>query len=205
MLIIEWAGKDATEVYYANHRQEILSKYAKLKIGSIANEKQMIEQQAPGLLSTVPYGESAAFAGLYSPYYNDTHRAFRTAVRTFIETEILPEAAEFDELGKTASKEVYKKMGAFGLLACRMGPGPHLKAFTLPGGVKYEEFDYFHEQIAHEECARLGYASYQDALGAGMVIGLPCVMHFAKKELKEKIMRDVLTGEKRICLAITEP
>jgi hypothetical protein len=56
--------------------------------------------------------------------------------------EILPEAASFDEMGKAASKEVFEKMGQFGLLACRMGPGPHLKMVpSLPGGIKPEEFD----------------------------------------------------------------
>ena len=38
-----------------------------------------------------------------------------------------------------------------------------------------------------------------------MVIGLPPVLNFAKKELKERVVRDVLSGKKRICLAITEP
>ena len=38
-----------------------------------------------------------------------------------------------------------------------------------------------------------------------MVIGLPPVLHFAKKHVKEKVVREVLTGEKRICLAISEP
>lgn len=38
-----------------------------------------------------------------------------------------------------------------------------------------------------------------------MVIGLPPVLNFAKKELKERVVRDVLSGKKRICLAISEP
>ena len=48
------------------------------------------------------------------------------------------------------------KMGDFGLLACRLGPGDWLKWVPggLPGGVKPEEFDHFHEAIATEELAR---------------------------------------------------
>ena len=38
-----------------------------------------------------------------------------------------------------------------------------------------------------------------------MVIGLPPVMNFAQKQIKERVVRDVLSGEKRICLAISEP
>ena len=34
----------------------------------------------------------------------------------------------------------------------------------LPGGVKPEEFDYFHEMIAHEEIMRMGYPGFQVSL-----------------------------------------
>ncbi|KAJ3272708.1 hypothetical protein HDV01_005344 [Terramyces sp. JEL0728] len=205
LLILEHAGKDATEIFYAFHRQDVLQKYKRLQIGSITNEKQQIIQNTPGSISQVPYAEPSSLQGFHSPYFNESHKKFRQAVRHFVQTEILPEAASFDDAGKVASKEMFKKMGEFGLLATRMGPGPHLKAFKLPGGVKPEEFDYFHEQIAHEEVCTLGYPGYQDSLGTGMVIGLPPVMNFARKEVRDKVVREVLTGQKTISLAISEP
>ena len=59
-------------------------------------------------------------------------------------------------------------MGRVGLLASRVGPGPHLSlAPALPGGVSVDEFDYFHEMLTHEEIARLGAPSYTDGCGAG--------------------------------------
>ena len=46
-------------------------------------------------------------------------------------------------------------MGSFGLLAARIGPGPHLRFVpSLPGNVDPDEFTYFHEGIAHEEMSR---------------------------------------------------
>ena len=46
-------------------------------------------------------------------------------------------------------------MGSFGLLAARIGPGPHLRfAPSLPGNIDPDEFTYFHEGIAHEEMSR---------------------------------------------------
>ena len=39
----------------------------------------------------------------------------------------------------------------------------------------------------------------------GYSIGLPPVMKFGRKELKDRIVPGILTGEKRICLCITEP
>ncbi|KAJ2995148.1 hypothetical protein HDV02_001033 [Globomyces sp. JEL0801] len=213
LLILEHAGKDATgnnasliiEPFYAYHRQEVLTKYHRLKIGTIVNESPQIDFPEPGAFSKVPYAEPSALQGFKSPYYTKSHHDFRKAVRTFLHTEVLPEALASDPSGGHPSKEIWKKMGDFGLLAARMGPGPHLNGFTLPNNVKPSEFDYFYEQIIHEELITLTCPSYQDGLGAGMVIGLPPVMHFAKPAIRDRVVREVLTGEKQICLAITEP
>ena len=67
------------------------------------------------------------------------------------------------------------------------------------------EFDSFHELIAHEETCRLGVPGYVDGLGAGLVIGLPPVLQFGRPEVARKVGREVLLGKKRICLAISEP
>jgi alkylation response protein AidB-like acyl-CoA dehydrogenase len=96
-------------------------------------------------------------------------------------------------------------MGQFGILACRLGPGAHLKGFALPGGVKPENFDYFHELIAHEETTRLGIYNYAEGLASGMVIGLPPLLKFGPKWMHEKIVPSILRGEKKICLAISDP
>lgn len=42
------------------------------------------------------------------------------------------------------------------------------------------------------------------SLGCGMVIGLPPVLHFGKAELIGKVVPEVLSGKKTICLSITE-
>eukprot|EP01125_Pyxidicula_operculata_P017098 TRINITY_DN5952_c0_g1_i3.p1 TRINITY_DN5952_c0_g1~~TRINITY_DN5952_c0_g1_i3.p1 ORF type:complete len:308 (-),score=73.96 TRINITY_DN5952_c0_g1_i3:13-936(-) len=39
----------------------------------------------------------------------------------------------------------------------------------------------------------------------GLAIGLPPVLHFGSKYLKDKVVRGCLSGEKIICLAVTEP
>jgi len=44
-----------------------------------------------------------------------------------------------------------------------------------------------------------------DSLKAGLVIGLPCVLKYAKKDVAERVSKEVLAGEKRICLAISDP
>ena len=62
-----------------------------------------------------------------------------------IDDNIREEAEKFDATGKPPSDEVYLKMGAFGALACRLGPGKHLNLVPgLPAGIKPDDFDYFH-------------------------------------------------------------
>ena len=39
---------------------------------------------------------------------------------------------------------------------------------------------------------------------AGSVIGLPPVLNFGSKAIKEKVVPDVLSGKRLICLAISE-
>jgi hypothetical protein len=57
------------------------------------------------------------------------------------------------------------------------------------GGVKAEEFDYFHELVAMEETYAIGFPGVSDgnlinhflALGGGLGIGLPPVVKFGSK------------------------
>mmetsp|Transcript_17024 Transcript_17024/g.23687 ORF Transcript_17024/g.23687 Transcript_17024/m.23687 type:complete len:515 (+) Transcript_17024:65-1609(+) len=211
-VLYDVAGQDATEEFYSLHRQEVLIKYLnKYKIGTIAHETAKIEIRQPGAISKVPYAEQSFWMGLHSPYFNDSHRRFREAVRKFYDENVIPEAAASEESGKVPSSELYQKMGAFGIWLSRVGPGPWVKmavesgVCTLPGGVNPDEFDYFHELIAHEESIRIGYPSFADSLGAGLVIGLPPVLNFGSDELRARVIPEVLSGKKRICLAISEP
>lgn len=56
----------------------------------------------------------------------------------------------------------------------------------------------------HEEMTQIGCPGVVDALGIGMVIGLPPVIEFGSEELKARIVPDCVLGNKRICLAITD-
>ena len=210
------AGRDATDKFYAFHRGDVLRSMAsKYVIGVVADPpsgKKATVTLEPGTLSNVPYAEPSAFQGLPSPYYNETHRRFRLDLRKFFDEEVVPDAVALDARGTHPSPELWRLLGKRGVLASRVQHGPWLKdvvencGVTLPGGVRTDEFDYFHELIAHEEASgRLGVPGYADGLGAGFVIGLPPVLQFGKPEVAKRVGREVLTGTKRICLAISGP
>ncbi|KAI9473463.1 MAG: acyl-CoA dehydrogenase/oxidase [Benjaminiella poitrasii] len=202
--ILELAGKDATDAFYGLHRQEVLVKYQRYKIGTIVDEQPQIDFYQPGDLSKVPYAESSAWMGFKSPYYSESHKKFRIAIRKIVDS-LATEAREFEDAGTKPSDEFMQKLGEHHLLSTNIGPGPWLHGLTLPGGVPGEEFDYFHEMILHEEFARWKVRGFDDGVIGGMIISAPTVLNFGSPELKQKVIPEIFSGRKRICLAITEP
>lgn len=203
--ILKYAGKDATKAFDAFHRQDVLFGMAsRFCLGELSDE-EVLPAPLPGSVSAVPYAESSFWHSWKSPYYTESHKRFRAAIRKFFDEEVMPDAAKWDEAGTEPSAELFRKMGAAGILASRIGKGPWLEGLSLPAGVTPQEFDYFHEQIAHEEVARLGVPGFCDGVGAGLIIGLPPVLQFGAPEIARKVGRECLLGEKRICLAISEP
>ena len=58
--------------------------------------------------------------------------------------------------------------------------------------------------IINQEFVRAGQRGYNDGSLGGMVIGLPPVLNFGSKELKEKVVPEIFSGKKFISLAISE-
>ncbi|KAK7044255.1 hypothetical protein VNI00_007977 [Paramarasmius palmivorus] len=204
----EVAGQDATDTFYGLHRSEVLEKpqYQRLVIGTIEGEESVFAARVAGELSKVPYAEPTWLAeGYHSPYYTENHRQFRKAVREFVDEWIYPDAQAREEDGKRPDQKVLDKMAELELHAMRLGPGKHLQGRKLMNGlVKPEEFDYFHELIITQELSRCGARGYGDGLLGGKVIGLPPVLNFGSEELKAKVVPEVFSGKKFICLAVSE-
>lgn len=201
------AGRDATADFYNLHRHEVLGKYASLAIGTIDGESPSIVTPQPGDLCPVPYAEPLWLTPPFkSPYYKESHRRLRKAMREFTDRYITPEAQEKERTGEYVSQELIERMSRAGVLHMRMGPGKHLHGVELLGGVvDGREFDYFHDLIMAQETVRAAARGFQDGNMAGMVIGLTCILNFCKNEaMRKRIANEVFSGRKKICLAITE-
>ena len=125
-------------------------------------------------------------------YFTPEHDAFREAVRDFVAREITPFASEWDE-AETFPRELYRKAADLGML-----------------GVGYEEVyggtpaDVFYHLIISEEIARCGAGGVAASL-LSHTIGLPPVAVHGSAEMKQRIIPQVLRGEKIAALAVTEP
>jgi len=205
----EHYGKDATEAFYGLHRHEVIEKYApRLGVGRIEGASNPpIKMETAADISGVPFAEAPFFRGETSPVWKPEHIEFRKEIRRWVHENLREEAEACELSGSPPSDACFKKLADYGMLAMRIGPGEHLKHAPngLPLGIKPENFDYFHEQICHEEVARLATPGFTDGIGSGMVISLPVVLHFGNQWMKDTVAKEVLSGEKRICLAISEP
>jgi hypothetical protein len=55
------------------------------------------------------------------------------------------------------------------------------------GGVQPEEWDAFHEMILLDELSRCGSGGVVWGLQEGLAIGLPPILHFGSRYLKDKV------------------
>lgn len=187
----------------------MLNKYQKLIIGRVEKEEKdpaPLSQFEGTFGEGIPFGDPNYIQGWKSPYYNQTHLELRKAVRAFVQSELEPNAEQWDEQG-SIPKDVILKCGKQGLFALCVGfpwPSdyyPHKEVC----GYKLEKMDTFHEFVMFDEINRTGSGGLQWGLLAGMSIGLPPVIKFADKPLRDRVVPQCLNGEKLICLAITEP
>lgn len=142
----------------------------------------------------------------HSPYFNESHAALRKEVREWVDSEIEPNVNEWDEAKKVPEK-IYKQMGERGYLAGLMGLHKyptHLTKHRIKN-VKADQWDLFHELIVTDEISRAGSGGLVWNLIGGFGIGCPPLVKFGKKPLLDRILPAILDGDKRICLAITEP
>ncbi len=130
----------------------------------------------------------------HTPFFSESHDTWRQTVRRFVDREIIEHIDEWDEAG-AFPRDLHYKAAAIGALGL---------GFPEEYGGMLEGIDIFHHVIVNEELARAG----SGGLIAGLLthgIGLPPIIALGSEELKARIAPEVLTGEKLICLGISEP
>ena len=127
-----------------------------------------------------------------SPFYSEEHRAFRETMRRFVAKEITPFVDAWDE-AETFPRELYVKAAAIGL----HGLGYPEKYGGVLG-------DLFHGIIAAQELARCGSGGLSASLRSH-TIGTPPIVRLGTDALRERVVPEILSGEKISALAITEP
>jgi acyl-CoA dehydrogenase len=125
-------------------------------------------------------------------YFSADHQAFRRSLRSFVDAEITPFVAEWDEAG-TFPHDLYRKAAAIGAIG-----------LGYPEELGGTPADAFFGIVVAEELARAGSGGVQAGLGSHGIALPPLVAH-GSDVLKRRVVPPVLAGEKIAALAITEP
>jgi alkylation response protein AidB-like acyl-CoA dehydrogenase len=123
--------------------------------------------------------------------FNAEHDAFRDTVRKFIDKEIAPYHAEWEEKG-VVPRELWLKAGAAGMLCC-----------TVPEEYGGLGLDYLFDVVVFEEMARSGFT------GPGFLIHCDLVATYLKsfgtEAQKKEWLPKMVSGEAIGSLGMTEP
>ena len=129
-----------------------------------------------------------------SPFYDESHEAVARSVRAFIDREVMPNIDAWED-ARELPRALHKKAAEAGILGL---------GYPEEYGGHSEGFDIFHSLTQTDEMARPG----AGGLGASLMthgIGLPPILRMGSEEMKRRIAPAVLSGDKLIALAITEP
>ncbi|KPV75396.1 uncharacterized protein RHOBADRAFT_43902 [Rhodotorula graminis WP1] len=235
-ILLKHTGKDATEQFHKMHPRKVLEKVAVQfligkvgdatgsgdnTVGAIENKvkkdtPEVVEQEqeqddadSTYFGDLVPFGDPFWYQDWKSPYYNDSHRKLRAAMRRFTDEHLTPFAAEWDQ-AREIPPEAYKKIADYGILAAIAAgatgwPTEYAQGIPVPGGVDAADWDGFHNLIVIDEMCRCASGGILYGVLGGFGISIGPLRHFGSDELKQRILPSLLKGEKRSCLAITEP
>ena len=122
------------------------------------------------------------------------HEAFRQAARGVLEREVTPHAQEWEEAGIFPAHELFKALGAAGLLGLEYDP-----AYGGQGA------DHSYTVVLGEELGRMGCAGVAMAIAVQNDMATPSLHSHGSHELKQRYLAPALRGEMVAAIAVTEP
>jgi citronellyl-CoA dehydrogenase len=122
------------------------------------------------------------------------HEAFRQSARGVLEREVVPHADEWEEAGAFPAHQLFKVLGAAGLLGVEYDPGY--------GG---QGADHSYTVILGEELGRMGCAGVAMAVAVQNDMATPSLHSQGSHELKQRYLAPALRGEMVAAIAVTEP
>ena len=123
--------------------------------------------------------------------FSEEHEMFREATRRFIEKEVVPHHAQWEQDG-IVDRDLWRKAGAQGLLCCTVP-----EEYGGPGG------DFLHSAIVNEEMARVGATGPAFALHSDIIV--PYLQAYGSEDQKREWLPKVVSGETVMAIGMTEP
>ena len=124
--------------------------------------------------------------------FTDVHEQLRASIRAFVDREIVPHVAAWEET--TFPDAIVRRMGELGFLGLAMP-----EQYGGGGG------DYFCNLVLAEEIARGGSGGLLMGLSVHTDMVLPPILEFGTEEQKRRYLTAGIAGDHVFCLGITEP
>ncbi len=124
-------------------------------------------------------------------FFSEDHEIFRDATRRFIENEIVPNHAEWEQRG-IVSRELWNAAGENGLLCCTVP-----EEYGGPGG------DFLHSVVVNEELAKVGATGPAFPLHSDIIV--PYILAYGSDDQKRNWLPKVVSGETIMAIGMTEP
>ena len=125
--------------------------------------------------------------------FSDEHQLFRSAVRRFVEEEIVPNVDEWEERGEIP-RSLFRQLGELGFLGVEYPP-------EYGGGGA----DFWMTVVLAEEMARCRAGGVAFSVIVHTDMSSPWLARLGTAEQKSRYLPSVISGEKVCALAITEP
>ncbi|SMO54617.1 acyl-CoA dehydrogenase [Thalassovita litoralis] len=125
-------------------------------------------------------------------YFSQDHLAFRAVLRSFVDREITPNIAAWEDAGRLP-RSLYKKAGDLGVMGA-----------LYPEEVGGIGGDMFFHVVVSEEISRCGAGGVAASLGSHS-IGTPPLVKLGSDALKQQYAVPVIAGDMISALAVTEP
>ncbi|MBV8166055.1 MAG: acyl-CoA dehydrogenase family protein, partial [Alphaproteobacteria bacterium] len=123
--------------------------------------------------------------------YQEEHELFRQTARRFVETEVVPHHARWEEQG-VVDRAVWRKAGELGLLLT------NIPREYGGGGADFLTSVIMIEEMMRHVCSGPGFRLHSD-------IAAPYLLHHASEDLKRAWLPRMATGEIISAIAMTEP
>ncbi|KAF5703606.1 acyl dehydrogenase [Fusarium globosum] len=158
------------------------------------------------LTSNIPFADPIWHKDSSHPYFKDSHRKLQRFIREYVDSEITPNAPEWEAQGFVPD-EAYARHAELGFLAAAVFPLPKssLSGVSLPAGIPLDEWDEFHDYILIDEIARCGFLGVIWGINSGATVGGAPLSTYGTEDQKRNYLRPLLTGQQKHCLMVTEP
>ncbi|MCY3831354.1 MAG: acyl-CoA dehydrogenase family protein, partial [Rhodospirillaceae bacterium] len=130
-------------------------------------------------------------ADLPRTLFSPDHEMFRASVQSFLEAEVVPHYADWEEAGCTP-RDIWLRAGEMGLLGTGIP-----EEYGGAGG------DFLWDAIVIEELGRYGLAAPAWDMHGHIIA--PMIAAHGTEEQKRRILPAMATGESIFCIGLTEP